>query len=729
MNLPSQTVRLNRFLIKNLSEAERRVYRYTCQWTEHPDIGEEAQALNRICYRLEAVASRWQTYILIEESAARTPPLHFEGETWRLVNPEQIILDCRDPNQRQALESLQRSRLRRTLERSARQSQAHVVEKGSDNSILFWKKSDPEEVEHAGWQVIRGYCFDLIVDTAANLYIEVDYHYHFHSPWTLQQWLDRYPELSFSWVRNTYRKNNQFYRWQFVGLGSGERPETVWLEGLNKTLAEYHRAEGATEAEIQNSQVVYVRNSRSGKPIPHLSCRLTPSLTLEMLSELQASGDRQLKQAVEAVFQKIRLPVQTRLQGVQPFVEWLCRSYYQVAPPQGPVQKTAYLLPRAVLLGKDGQEVEKVADVLHKGCARCGEEKFGLLNLCTEAPTCPPAITTPLRALSRIHGKSLEIQSFRTRSQMGESALARHQFWRAWADEGIQTILVMMPRSLEKQRIRNEALRVGIATQFFTPENLNPYKALNIVLGLLCKAKWQPIHLQPPSKPGHAELIIGFDTGTNRSLYFGTPAFAVFANGQSLGWELPTAQRGEKISGEAIWQTVLKLIDKFFRYENRYPTKVLLLRDGLAREDEFQPTIQELTKEGIAVDILSVRKSGAGRLAQKENHEYVSAPKGTVVFEDQERSFILISSQPIKSRGQELGSARPLRVVHEYGDTSLDLLAIQTYHLTQLHPGSAFSHARLPWVLHLAHRHSQEFARIEPLSLLQDFDRNKLIGV
>uniref|UniRef100_UPI00261894AF Piwi domain-containing protein n=1 Tax=uncultured Thermosynechococcus sp. TaxID=436945 RepID=UPI00261894AF len=378
------------------------------------------------------------------------------------------------------------------------------------------------------------------------------------------------------------------------------------------------------------------------------------------------------------------------------------------------------------------------------GCARVGEEKFGLLNLCTDEHICPKEITKCLKELGRIHGKSLEIQSFRTRSDMGEGDLQQQEFWQQWAREGVRTILVMMPYSPEKQRVRSGALRAGIATQFFTPKDLNQYKAFNIVLGLLCKAKWQPIHLQPHSE--WAELIIGFDAGTNRSLYFGTPAFAILANGQSLGWELPSVQRGEKISGEALWQTVCKLVGKFKQYhsEKRYPKKVLLLRDGLARQDEFQRTIDELGKMNIAVDLLSVRKTGAGRLAQKiendpqkiendpqkiENDQYAAAPKGTVVFEEQERSFILISSQPIKSRGKELGSARPLRVVHEYGKTSLEQLAIQTYHLTQLHPGSAFSHARLPWVLHLAHRLSQEFSRLPSLDLVATLDRDKLIGV
>ncbi|MCI3279922.1 hypothetical protein L5470_02815 [Synechococcus sp. PCC 6717] len=49
--------------------------------------------------------------------------------------------------------------------------------------------------------------------------------------------------------------------------------------------------------------------------------------------------------------------------------------------------------------------------------------------------------------------------------------------------------------------------------------------------------------------------------------------------------------------------------------------------------------------------------------------------------------------------------------------------------MAQLHPASGYGHARLPWVLHFAHKSSQEFSRIEPLSILEGLDRDKLIAV
>jgi argonaute family protein len=91
-----------------------------------------------------------------------------------------------------------------------------------------------------------------------------------------------------------------------------------------------------------------------------------------------------------------------------------------------------------------------------------------------------------------------------------------------------------------------------------------------------------------------------------------------------------------------------------------------------------------------------------------------------------ERSFIIVTSQSVV---KNIGSVRPLRVVHEYGDAPLELLALQTYHLTQLHPASGFRSCRLPWVLHLADKSSKEFQRIGQISILQNIGREKLIAV
>jgi argonaute family protein len=80
-----------------------------------------------------------------------------------------------------------------------------------------------------------------------------------------------------------------------------------------------------------------------------------------------------------------------------------------------------------------------------------------------------------------------------------------------------------------------------------------------------------------------------------------------------------------------------------------------------------------------------------------------------------------------KTRGT--GSVRPLRVIHVYGNAPLEVIALQTYHQTKLHPASGYSSARLPWVLHLADKSSKEFQRLGQMSILQNLNREKLIGV
>jgi argonaute-like protein implicated in RNA metabolism and viral defense len=330
-------------------------------------------------------------------------------------------------------------------------------------------------------------------------------------------------------------------------------------------------------------------------------------------------------------------------------------------------------------------------------------------------------------------GAEIEVDFYATQQDLPEGDLARKRFWQSWAEQGIKTVLVVMPWSPNehKQKIRVEALEAGIATQFMIP-GADSYKALNVVLGLLCKAAWQPVLLEPLDHPERPELIIGFDVGTDRQLYYGASAFAVLADGQSLGWELPAVQRGETFSGDAIYQTVSKLVNKFHNRLSRYPTKVLLMRDGLVQEGEFGKTIEELEKEKIAVDVVGIRKSGTGRMGIEEEGKYEDAKIGTVVFDYSRKSFTLVTSQPISREGTgSIGSARPLRVVHEYGSTPLEILALQTYHLSQLHPASGFQACRLPWVLHFADKSGKEFQNLGSniFSVLQNIDRQKLIAV
>ncbi|MFQ3679313.1 MAG: hypothetical protein SNJ60_02215 [Pseudanabaenaceae cyanobacterium] len=193
-----------------------------------------------------------------------------------------------------------------------------------------------------------------------------------------------------------------------------------------------------------------------------------------------------------------------------------------------------------------------------------------------------------------------------------------------------------------------------------------------------------------------------------------------------MGTAQPNVQSGEKFSGATIWRTVSNLILRFEEKCDRPPHKVLLMRDGLVQGHEFEETVHHLTAANIAVDVLGVRKSGTGRLGMLQGGVYQDAPLGSTVFWESEKSFLMITSQAVN---QNLGSARPLRVVHAHGSTPVTVLAEQTYHLTQMHPASGFRASRLPWVLHLADRSSKELPRLGDIGLLQNLDRTKLIAV
>jgi len=510
-------------------------------------------------------------------------------------------------------------------------------------------------------------------------------------------------------------------------------PEKLLLDKSNMTLASYHRTIGATEKEISSSRVIYVKraNQWNAKPVAHLSQRLSPSLTMEMLKILaDNTTNSEEKKKIQDVFRNIKESLNIRLQEAQKLAAYIVEKVYEIPITVSALEVQGYILPSAKLFTRNNQQVNKVAQVRQKGCARIGETNFGCLNLYNNAPKYPQEVAKCLRDIAKNSQVEINIDFYCTQQDFPQGDLDRKMFWQTWSSQGIKTVLVVMPWSSpeSKQKIRIEALQAGIATQFIVPiPKANEQKAINVALGLLCKAGWQPVYLEPLKDPEVADLIIGFDTGTNRELYYGASAFAVLADGQSLGWELPDVQRGETFSGQAIWQTVSKLLLKFHGLCNRYPQKLLLMRDGLVQEGEFEPTIKALEEKNITVDVLSVRKSGTGRMGRKiQEGEYRDAEMGSVFFMPQEKSFMVVTSKPVSNT---IGSARPLRVVHEYGNTPLNVLALQTYHLTQLHPASAYQACRLPWVLHFADKSSKEFQRIGQMSILQNISREKLISV
>jgi hypothetical protein len=720
---------VNRFLIKKLNDSDRSVYEYACKFKEDPDKEEIQRNLFRVCYSVKIPATILGFRVITKDEIS---PEYLKNENWQLSLVSKKVLDCQKLTELKTLERLEQNK----LERELRKWKSASVEK-SGGVLVWWVDRDQGREKHGeGWEVHRGRKIDIYIDSDDHLYLEIDVHHRFYTPWTLHQWQDKYPDIACTYVRNTYRdKNNRYINWRYERV-SEQLPNEIMLDGLDKSLAEYHLDIGATEEEVNSSRVVYVsRANQWGSRRPssaHLSKRLSPSLTMDMLAAISDRANETERKNIQEVFSLVKKTIDSRLKESGETAQKIIKGIYRIDEIPTPLMIEGKILPKGKLLALNG-EIAKVAQVRFKGCIKAGDTNFGCLNLFNDSPKYPEEVANFLLEVAKNSNIDINIDSYRTAAQLPNDSLDRQMFWQNWSNEEVKTVLVVMPwsSSESKQQIRVDALKAGIATQFIVPKpKASSHKAANVALGLLCKAGWQPVRLEPIDHPEAPELIIGFDTGTNRELYYGTSAFAVLADGQSLGWELPDIQRGERFSGSGIWQTVSKLVIKFYGISNRYPRKVLLMRDGLVQAGEFDQTIEELNKKKIASDVLSVRKSGSSRmgykLIQDDKSGYRDAEIGSVIFAHQEKSFLLVTSKPVSST---LGSARPLTIIHEHGNTQLELLALQTYHLTQLHPASGFSASRLPWVLHLADKSSKEFQRIGQISILQNLNREKLIAV
>lgn len=738
-------VSLNRFLIKDLTSEDFKVYQYRCIFTEELAAGQEFQTLGNICYKVGVHATRLGNNII-----TRIPIEidRLQGENWNLQpypeHPE-IFLDPSNQQECEALTQLEQKELKTNIKNIW--GEMSYVE-SSAGSLIWWRNTEKGiEKRGDGWEIHRGRKLDIFISPSGSLFLEVDLHAKFFSPYTLQKWQDRYPECPINYLRNTYPdKYNQYKTWRYQET-TEETPDSVILSHSNQTLAEYHLGIGATIEEVQNSRVVIVRSSGYGKyrdqDTLHLSSRLKPILTMDTLAILadDPNTSKAQESEIKSIFSSLKKDINQRLESGIEVATLFARRIYNTLEEEAfqPLVVDGYVLEKAKLHGRTGA-IQKTADVFDKrrGCVKVGELSFGCLNLVDNVQEYPANVRSCLERIAEYSGVKIFLEPPRTRNSVPKGEIDRQMFWQSWAESGIKTILVVGSHLKKRQwqKIRIEALQAGIAPQFMRPmPQSDQYRAMNITLGLLAKAGWQSIRLEPIAHPQAAELVIGFDAGTNRELYYGTCAFAVLADGQGLGWELPNVQKGETFSGQAIWQTVSQLLLRFNKLCGRLPKQILLMRDGLVQDQEFSETIAALKEKNIAVDVISVRKSGTGRMGIKEiSNQGVSYRKvlpGTVVFMEANRSFLLVSiSIQNRKSGDAVGSDRPLRIVHEYGNTPLDIIAQQTYQQCQLHPASGYSNgSRLPWVLHLADKTSKELQRIKQVSILQNLDREKLFSV
>lgn len=725
MNNSDLPIFFNRFPIKFLSEADKTVQTYNYQINPSPEPGKEYSEASKILWKLWTPAAILGNIIVTKEIISEK---YLQGENYSLQHQGAQVLNPENENQLEALERIERRSLEKILKQRAEKNR---IERHFTGGFIWWN-ADKIILQDRGWEVHTGVNVDVSVHSSGVLFLEIDTHHRFYTPWLLSQWLKTYPDIPIDWVRNTY--DTQSWRYSRT---SEEKAETLILAGSGMSLADYHRnhKQPATEAEIQNSYVVYVKNSK-GQEIPHLSDRLKPSISMEILSDL--ATNKKQKEA-EKVFKQCKQTNQARFDKATEVARWLCEKIYEQKDRASKLkpQKTQGILLRqtSLILLTQSIKVSRAEASLKQGCFRTGEKQFGCLDLVGNG-IWSATIKNKLESTAKKSNVEIYLEKPKIKTDLPDSLLTRKQFWQDWAERGTNTVLVVSNwlQDSVKTQLRREALEANIALQFMLPmPTSDNYRAVNIVLGMLVKAKWQPIGLEALQDEQAAEIVIGFDAGTNRNLYYGTSAFAVLANGQSLGWELPEAQTGERLSGQAVLRAVINIISRFRQSEKRLPKRILLLRDGFVRVNEFEATIATLQEANIAVDLLGVRKSGAGRMAifKQESDRLIDAPPktgilsdalpGTAVLSEDVKTFRIVTS--VAKAG---GSARPLQIVRDFGDAPLQILAKQIDRLTLLHPASGYSASRLPNVLHYADKMAKEVQRLGEVAILQNVDREKI---
>lgn len=720
-----EKVCLNHFFISSLAASERAVHVYSYKLMAEGE--EKWQKRSAVLYKLntDAVLCKISIY-------TRTPVPeellkgNVKGTHYELTYKGMKTIALNDSDELEALRLLEQKRLKNLLSKKYKDR----LGKADGGGILLWD-AEKTIASGDGWQVHSGYDIDTIVNLEGQLYLSIDIHHKFYSPWTLEQWLLERPNTEFNWLKNTYNEKT----WYFSKVEGKKDPYGVYIPGSNISLAEYHLNlpdHPATLEEVKQARVVQVKHNKGKgeKETAHLSTRLRPSITSELISELSDEGDT----SAASVLKKCRLGIDARFKKCEKMALWLASKVYGCSktddickPRFVPMQ---HHKANKVLIARKSR-VNNAAQCTEFGCFKSGETRFGCLDL-TGGGSWPDNIRDVLTEIAQGSRVELELQTPKT-DYPSDSSFKREEFWTDWYSEGIETVLVIAPKLPDSlfKRLRLDSLAAGITTQFTYLPDMNRHKAVNVVLGLLTKARWQTVSLEPIAHPSAAEIIIGFDSGFDRryGLHFGTCAFASLSDGTALGWEFPSAQSGERLNSNMVERSISGVLRQFKVRYGRLPARVLLLRDGFVRIDEFEDAEEFLRRENVKLDLVEVRKSGGDRVAKIDRDSFINPESGTmpkarfapVYDEFDPKAFRLLSF--ISTTG---GSPRPLQVRHNLGTTPLDIIAEQVYRLTLLNPGSGFAGSRLPNVLHFADKMAKFVGRMGDVGVLTGLDRSKI---
>jgi hypothetical protein len=249
---------------------------------------------------------------------------------------------------------------------------------------------------------------------------------------------------------------------------------------------------------------------------------------------------------------------------------------------------------------------------------------------------------------------------------------------------------------------KKAANRINIRNQMLTSQLIHDtYAPMNIAFGII--GKLGGITFTAHTLQSEIEMWIGLDVGRRPGSNLGASCVAFEANGKQIGWAAPEILQGERITPKAFRNILTNIIEEvniLRERENRSPLKTIgILRDG--RFYELISVIEEIEKQfAIDINVFEVRKSGAPRLAIRQNLEISACSAGTCVWKD-DWGFL----QPSQERSR-MGSPTILQIRSIKTTQKIDSILHDVFWLSKMHVGTTMQPG-LPVPIHYADRLSK----------------------
>ena len=215
------------------------------------------------------------------------------------------------------------------------------------------------------------------------------------------------------------------------------------------------------------------------------------------------------------------------------------------------------------------------------------------------------------------------------------------------------------------------------------------YRLQNLILGILCKSGGIPWILESPMDG--VDCFIGLDVGTQeKGIHYPACSVCLDGRGNLIGYySTNVAQHGEIIDVKSL-ETIFNRVLTAYREENGcYPKHIVIHRDGFSHE-ESDWYDSYFGRRDIKFDVVEVRKNIPLRLIDTDAvADEMNPASGSAIIKENEAYLI---STAVKSF---LGAPRPLLLVHQKGQLSMESIVRQIYVLSEMHIGSMRT-SRLP---------------------------------